>query len=530
MGLGRSIAAPALFGLSLLLLGIAWVLALPPGAGPDEPAHYVKALGVGGGDLYGRPLGGPTEAQLQTLGQAGGSPEGRAKLEAFLGKPEPAGAAWQRRTSREFTVPAGLSSTAFGCGYITHDDWGHCLADGKTSATAIDSPTYVGTYQPYVYALPGLVMRAAGAPETALRLGRLVNAALSLGLVFVAALVLWDRSSGALSLVGLMVAVTPAVVFFASILNPSGPELTSAVCFSACLLRLTRTSGGPGWVWLACAGSGAVLALSRSLGPIFVVTLVVAVVGLTGWRRATATLKATPRASVATAATIAVACAAGAFWERKYQPHVPWDPGTILDGLDPSIDNLWGLPKQAVGVFGGTDIFMPLTFYVVWWLLLAALLGTAFYLGSALERASLPALAVAIVLATLCLSAVSRQTGYELTARYILPFAVLLPLWAGELLNRHRGQLSRRATQGLIIAVAVGAAVVQAAAWYTHGRRVSVGVDGDWLFASHAGWVPSLGWWPWMAAVLAAACAYVLAGVKAGEALRAADRRTSTDG
>jgi hypothetical protein len=442
-----------------------------------------------------------------------------AQLSAFLGRKQSAGAVWQRRTSREFTVPAGLSFSAFGCGYIADGDWGRCLDEGQASARATARSTYVGTYQPYLYAAPGLVMRAASEPQTAMRLGRLVNAALSFGLLVVAALVLWDGSRGALSLVGLMVAVTPAVVFFGSILNPSGPELASAVCFAACLLRLTRTMEHAGRVWVACAVSGAVLALSRSLGPGFVVLLAMSVVVLTGWRRAASVLKAAPGRSAATAVTIAIACAAGAFWERRYQPHVPWGPRTILDGLDPSIDNLLRLPKQAVGVFGGTDIFMPLPFYIVWWLMLTALLAAAFYVGRGLERVSLPALALAIVAATVVLSAVTRQTGYELTARYTLPFAVLLPLWAGELLVRHRGRLRPRPARALVVGVAAGAAVVHAAAWYTHGRRVSVGDDGDWLFMPHAGWAPPLGWWTWIAVVGAAVGAYLVAGLMAGAAV-----------
>jgi hypothetical protein len=518
MRTGRSYAAPVLFALFLLLIGVAWALADPPGAGPDEPAHYVKALGVAGGDLYGRTPEGASQAEVRALLNTRHSPQELARLRDFLGQKPTAGQLWQRRTSREFEVPAGLSFRAFGCGYLTDDDW-RCLHQGEPSATATDSPTYVGTYQPYLYAAPGIVMRAAGEPQTAMRLGRLANAALSLGLLVVAALALWDGSRGALSLVGLMVAVTPAVVFFASILNPSGPELTSGICFAACLLRLTRATGAPRWVWLACAVSGAVLGLSRSLGPAFVVLLAAAVVLLTGRRRAAAIIRDTPRRSAATAATIAIACAAGAAWERIYQPHVPWGPGTILDGLDPSLDNLLRLPGQAVGVFGGTDVFMPSAFYVLWWLMLAALLAAALYVSRGLEVLSLPALAVAIVVATLVLSAVTRQTGYELTARYILPFAALLPLWAGELVSRRHDRLPLPVARTLMIAVAAGAAIVHAAAWYTHGRRVSVGADGSWLFAPDAGWVPPLGWWTWIAVVLAATCAYLLAGLRASAAL-----------
>jgi hypothetical protein len=52
-----------------------------------------------------------------------------------------------------------------------------------------------------------------------MRLGRLATAALSLGLIAVAAVALWDGARGALSLVGLVVAFTPSVLAFATALN-----------------------------------------------------------------------------------------------------------------------------------------------------------------------------------------------------------------------------------------------------------------------------------------------------------------------
>jgi hypothetical protein len=512
----RTNPVPSLFAVFMALIGIAWVFAAPPGVGPDEPAHYIKALGVGGGQLYGRPPGvRVSQADVQALVKGHRSAKERAQVEAFLRAGPPAQAPWQTRTSRKFTVPAGMGLSAFGCGGQAPSDLGHCIGDTSTNAT--DRDTYVGTYQPFMYALPGVVMRTTSAPVAALRLGRLVNAALSLGLLVVATLVLWDRSRAALSLVGMAVAVTPAVVFFASILNPSGPELASGICFAACLLRLARSTDASGWVWVACAGSGAVLGLGRSLGPLFVVLMVASVVVLVGWRRALSVLTAAPGRAAVTAATVALAAVVGTVWERTRQPHLPVGPGAVRKGLDPAIDILPGLSKEAVGVFGADNIFMPLTFYVVWWLMLAVLLAAALYVGRGLERASLPALALAIVLVTVVVAAVVRQSGYELQGRYVLPYAVLLPLWAGELLSRHRERLHPRAARALLVSVTAGAAMVQAGAWYTHGHRVSVGAHGDWLFASRAGWVPPLGWWTWIAVVLAAAGVYVLAGLRAGE-------------
>jgi hypothetical protein len=501
---GRSNLVPMLFAVFLGLLGVAWQLGTPPGAGPDEPAHYIKAIGAGGGDLAGRDPA-PSQAEIRALIHARRSPEQRRQLEALLEVEPNALAIWQQRTSREFTLPAGLSYTAFGCGYL-RDDW-RCLDRGRTTPTPTEQSTYVGTYQPYVYVLPGLAMRAADRPTMALRLGRIANAALSLGLLALGALVLWERSLGAIALAGFVVAVTPIVVFFASILNSSGPELSSAVCFAACLLRLTRSPDQPGWIWAVAAVSGAVLALSRSLGPIFVVLTAAAIVVLGGLPRASAAVRSAPRAALVAAVTVVLACLAGAIWERVYQPHVSSSPEAVLDGLDEAIDTLPGLPRQAVGVFAGIDIYLPLGFYVIWWAMLAGLLAVAFYAARPRGRVLLAGLALAIVLGTLLLSAVFSQTGSSLQARYILPLAVLLPLWAGELANRNRDRLDRRAVSALIATVTAGAAVVHAAAWFTNASELS-----------DAHWDPPLGWSTLAAIVLVALAVLLAAGWRAGRA------------
>jgi hypothetical protein len=486
-------AVPALFAGFLVLIGAAWVLGDPPGAGPDEPAHYIKALGAGGGDFYGRDPP-PSGAELSTQER------------------------WHQRASREFTVPAGLGYDGFGCGYLGDHDWARCQAQGTGSAEPTERVTYVGSYQPFMYVVPGLVMRAASDPLNAMRLGRVANAALSLGLLALAALVLWEGSRGALSLVGLAVAVTPMVVFFATILNPSGPELTGAICFTACLLRLTRAGDHPGWVWAACAGSGGVLAMSRPLGPSFVVLLVAGVVVLSGWRRTRAAIRTAPRAAVAAAAAVVLACLAGSVWERTKQPHVSSSPRGILDHVDEVIDVLPRLAKHAVGVFAGLDIDLPASLYLLWWVMLGALLVAALYVGRGRERVALVGLAAAVVVVTVLIGAGFAQTGFGLQGRYVLPFAVLLPLWAGELLNRRRERLAAGPARALVIAVTAGAAVVHAGAWYTNGRQVSVAGKGGWLFPSDATWVPPLGWWTLTALTLAGATMYVLAGWTASRA------------
>jgi hypothetical protein len=194
-------------------------------------------------------------------------------------------------------------------------------------------------------------------------------------------------------------------------------------------------------------------------------------------------------------------------------------PGGILDNVDESLDALPRLAKHAVGVFAGLDIDLPASLYLIWWVMLGALLVAALYVGRGRERVALVGLAAAVVVGTVLIGAGFAQTGFGLQGRYVLPFAVLLPLWAGELLNRRREGLAAGPARALVIGVTVGAAVVHAGAWYTNGRHVSVAGKGGWLFPSDATWVPPLGWWTLTALTLAGAAMYALAGLAASRAV-----------
>ncbi len=95
----------------------------------------------------------------------------RKRIRAFLRESNTRAARWQARTRRQFELPRELVASTFGCTTSSRDTTGAC-ADGRQApvvSTAV--PTYVGTYQPWVYVPTGVAMRAAGEPRDALRLG-----------------------------------------------------------------------------------------------------------------------------------------------------------------------------------------------------------------------------------------------------------------------------------------------------------------------------------------------------------------------
>ena len=173
-----------------MLLVSAWVFANPPGYGPDEPAHYIKAVGAGRGELFGG---------------EGGFPEGPGFGPDQL--------RWINQAARAIDIPAGLAPDGLPCSPSL--DAGVSAGCVKTlpSPPAGARDTYVGTYQPYLYVLPGILARAASNAPQGILLARVAGALTSLLLLGAAAALLWSPGGGGLSLVGLVVATTPMVLF-----------------------------------------------------------------------------------------------------------------------------------------------------------------------------------------------------------------------------------------------------------------------------------------------------------------------------
>ena len=516
-------SVPCLVTGFLVLMGVAWMMAVPPGSSFDEPAHYVKAIAVGRGDLYGKaPAAGGGLRELPATNA--GSLE---QLDRAVSDPA---VRWQARSRRRFEVPPTLIDSRFGCTSWMPGAPATCLDGPRAETKSPTTETYVGTYQPYLYVPAGLAIRAADRPATALRLGRAATLAVSLALLTAAVLLLWSPTAGAVSLLGAVVAVTPMVVFASSVLSPSGPEIAAAICFCAALLRLGRADQVPTWAWVALAASGAVLGAARALGPAFVALALVSVGLLAGPRRPAEHSRAATMHAAAAGAMVLVASAAGLIWELTRQPRPEPSGSSVVEALEPSISHLPVVGKQAIGLFGSLDAPMPLVAYVVWSLLVAALIGVALALGNRRDRLSIVALLATGLGVTLVMSVVYREIG-ALHGRYALPFLVLIPLWCGEVILRNRARASARLLAVVVASTFVAAGAVQFVGWWASARRFAVGDQGGWLFLGDAKWSPPLGWEPWLAFALVASAAYAAAGASTVTARRgdpAAGRHAAT--
>jgi len=360
--------------------------------------------------------------------------------------------------------------------------------------------------------VPGVLARVADDPVTAIKLGRLGNAVVSIGLVWMAIALLWNRSAGLRSIVGLLAAATPMVIFVASSLTASGPEVAAGICFFSALLRLTRPPKARTWNWVALGLSGVLLATSRTLGPLTVALDVGLVVVAHGIRQSWAVLRSAGRPASWASAAVVAAVALSVAWELAVAPHGRLDPSALTAALAPSVKDLRRVFGEVIGVFGWLDSPAPFVVYVLWWVALLALVAIALMAGQSRQRLVLALLAVGTVGLTVAIAVANlAQTGFGMQGRYVLPMAVGVPLFAGEVIVRNPGRW-RVPVDRWLAPFFVLAGGLHAMAWYANARRSALGTDGSWLFMGSSEWSPSTGWYPLALLVVLAVVAVAICG------------------
>jgi hypothetical protein len=155
--------------------------------------------------------------------------------------------------------------------------------------------------------------------------------------------------------------------------------------------------------------------------------------------------------------------------------------------------------RDAVGNFASQTVPLPSTVHVVWWALVILLILAAFALGDRRTRLVLAVLCTLVVAFPVLFWAwIDRYSGFGLQGREVLPVLMMLPLCAGELVNRRRSVLGSlpgmRIGLGAIFALIAG---IQAYAWW-YSARTAAGAPLFLRFYAHATWQPVGGWTPWI--------------------------------
>jgi Predicted membrane protein (DUF2142) len=460
----RSAALATLPALGLLLLVVAWVVATPLWSAPDEASHYQRAMSIANGRILGPKLNYTT-----------------VPLTPFqLRYIDP--------NTRGVMMPARLSPPNVVCANGKPDLTGSCMEEDPE-----------GNLPPLSYLLPAAALSISHDASGAIWLARVASAVTSVAFLLLALALLWDGRGW--SLLGLLAATTPMVLFVSSILNYSGLQITSCLAFAAAILRITRDPGyTSSWVWAAFAVAGAAAILAGPIGLEFALldlALFAYLLRGRGFRELRTRAGTSPRLA---ALTLLMAALLTLVYTRiaGFAPSFGVSP--ILANLHHGVDQLPRVVHDAVGDFGKLTVPLPSGADWIWWLLVLGLAAAAIRIGNGRERLAIVAVvAIAFALPVLFYAWVYRFSGFGLQGRDVLPPLLLIPLVAGEVISRHVSAGAPRQSAQLALAGALALiAVFHVYAWWYNGRTVSSPTG----FYLHAPWTPPLGWLPW--AVIAA--------------------------
>ncbi|HWG73073.1 MAG TPA: DUF2142 domain-containing protein [Acidimicrobiales bacterium] len=462
----------------LAALGTAWSLATPFAAAPDEGDNLVRAAAVVRGQLTG-----VTEP-------------GRKSLYVSVTAPETYAAAITAPVCFVFNVnaPAG------------------CEPPFPRSTRPVTADLYVGRYPPLYYAIVGVPTLLVTNP-LGLYAARFLNLLLSDVFLATAFVLVLCLARSRLLLAGLLVAMTPEVLYLSGVLNTSSLEVSAALClWSALVVLIFHCPTSPpryvvGWIGVSAVG----LTVARPISPLWTLIALGCLTPLAWKRMSLATLfrrwdvrGATAAVGLSAAGSVAwtfVEHATRTMTTQRPPPGASWL--TVLRGaIGESTDYI----HQAVGLFG-LDARSPEIVVLFWILCVGALLLLAYGCTMARGRLTLGVVVVAAAaVPTLTVALAARQHGFIGFGRYFLPIYAGVPIVAGALAQTVADE--RRMLRALVVLVASGEIV----AYYWTLHRYLVGDRGPVSPAAHVAgvWHPPL---PGVVLDLAMVVLIVVAGV-----------------
>ncbi len=425
-----------------LMLG-AWSLATPLGAAPDEPEHTAQAAAIVRGqiDEPDHPFPGGVTAFV--------------RIPCWVDNP------WLHYTCAHHAT-TGLAPTQF----------------------SNAPPLYY-----IVVGAPSLLLSGTVALYTIRATGDALNA----GLIALGIYLLLRYFPRRTTLIGVLLALSPMVLFVMAVLNSSGFEIAAGFatwCGGLCVATHSKVPRALA-IWTAVAG--VLLILSRPTSPLDVVVIAVVFAVFVGWRelrqRSNRSLHPLWIPLVVAMIVAAVFLAIGGI--PALLGIRPQHPASLLSNMATTVRLTGGYLEQSIGNFGLLDIPVPTWITVVWVACLSVLTAVAIFVSGPCRRA-LPVLAVAILAVTVGLEAPQiNAVGNYFQGRYILPLLVGFPLLASALEWQGRYALSSRTLRRSVLALGVVLFAGQVTAfnralqYYKGGHGHLVGVP--------AGWVPPAG-------------------------------------
>jgi len=439
-----------------------WALATPVAGSADEPAHVNHAAAIARGELTGATL--------------------RPPVQGVVSVELPASYGFAARRAHCF---AGLANEDASCFHFR----------GSESATE-PVLTDAGRHPPAYYVLVGVVSRVMPTAAGAVYVMRAMTVLMTALFLTMAVRALLRAQAPRLVLTGLVVALTPMVLAFSGVVNPSALETAAAVATWACGLTLIgelRRGEPPdrGLVsQLGIAASAFVLSRQISMFWIAIIGVIFAsLLGMDELRRLSRAVAARAWAAVVVACTLLQLA-----WIRfahgldlsmlgTADPNRP-----VSEIVRTTVGRSSRLFVEMLGIPGSLDARLLALTYLLLIAALGALMLSAVALGSRRYVIAMLAALVITVVVPIGLEAVqAREYGFYWQGRYTLPFAVGVPLLAAFALQW--GPSPRLFVRGAFIPTIGGMVVVaQFLGFYQALRRWSVGANGAVVYWLEPEW------------------------------------------
>ncbi len=449
-------------------LACLWSLTTPLGAGPDEPAHIIKAVAVA-----------------------------RGELDASVVVEHPGPRYSVPHTTLDVPRAIGALVTARDCYVLRPEVPASCAPSIGSDTTIAPATTEAGAYPPLYYVLVGWPSRLL-APQPAVYAMRMIGALLAAALLASGLASAVQISRRRLVVTGAALAVTPMALYLAGVVNPNGLEIAGAFCLWLAALDLLAGAGrgerAPARLIARVAIAAVAVASMRPLSPAFLAIIVVTI-GLAAADRRTLRALWDDRRVRVGLAVIASAVAASVAYvvaNRSYDAVIGYtfaDNPSRLELAHRSWARSWSRLSQMIGVFGSLDASLPSAVMGAWVAAVAALGAVAVVVGRWRDRLMMVAVLAGCVLLPVTAETVSGpKTGLAWQGRYTLTVAVGAPILAGWIIDRSR-RVPHRVAVAIGVVAAFGVAVVQLLAQLRAMNRYVVGLPSGW-FASlrHGTW------------------------------------------
>lgn len=418
-------------------LGVLWSLSVPRLGGPDEPAHVVKATAVARGQL-----------QTDVVRSPGGFGMVLPQTEVEVPESYAMQTLWPQLTCWSGKVDV---STA-------------CAPDLPARVGPIvRSVTYVGTYQPTYYAVVGWPTRLL--PPTSGLLGARVVSALVVAALLASAVVSVGDLGGPILHLGLLLGVSPVVLFLGGVVNPSGVEIAAALALWTALLVLVSDPLASRRAVISASVAAAALMSVRPLSPAFALVILIMVLLLAADLQRLRTLwsRRSIRWAAMTLAGIWLVNVAYVFYTRALSSVITGGPhgdGSALSAAHHALGETWAWLTDQVGLLswvGFNELHVPAQIVSAWLAMIGVLVMGALLSGPMRRRSVLVLLILGSLAMPVLAQAANPKVGWQ--GRYSLPLTVGIPIVAGWVVDRS-GRVPVRVGCGLLALVGGAVAVV----------------------------------------------------------------------